>query len=61
MNFERCWYDERSEESIKNALINIPTLNDNPNNIFRCTNESYKNWLSKMESLSKKKNGIKIH
>ena len=47
---EICEYTERSYEAIRNILI----LKNNNNYIFRCTNKSDLEWLSKMESLSKK-------
>ncbi len=51
---EICEYAERSDEAIKNAIDDIPILKNNSNYIFRCTNESDLEWLSKMESLNKK-------
>ena len=45
---------ERSDEAIKNAINDIPILKNNNNYIFRCTNESDLEWLSNMESLTKK-------
>tara|TARA_B100001287_G_C22555920_1_gene469070 strand:- start:600 stop:917 length:318 start_codon:yes stop_codon:yes gene_type:complete len=50
---EICEYAERSDEAIKNAINDIPLLKNN-NYIYRCTNESDLEWLSNMESLSKK-------
>ena len=50
---EICEYAERSDEAIKNAINDIPILKNN-NYIYRCTNESDLEWLSNMESLSKK-------
>ncbi len=50
---EICEYAERSDEAIKNATNDIPILKNN-NYIYRCTNESDLEWLSNMESLSKK-------
>ena len=49
---EICEYAERSEEAIKNAINDIPLLKMNNNYIFRCTNESDLEWLTKMESVS---------
>tara|TARA_Y100000589_G_scaffold4478_1_gene3971 strand:+ start:344 stop:664 length:321 start_codon:yes stop_codon:yes gene_type:complete len=51
---EICEYAERSDEAIKNAINDIPILKNNNNYIFRCTNESDLEWLTKMESLNKK-------
>ena len=51
---EICEYAERSDEAIKNAINDIPILKNNNNYIYRCTNESDLEWLSNMESLSKK-------
>ena len=51
---EICEYAERSDEAIKNAINDIPVLKKNNNYIFRCTNESDLEWLTKMEILSKK-------
>ena len=51
---EICEYAERSDEAINNAINDIPILKNNKYSIFRCTNESDLEWLSKMESLSKK-------
>ena len=51
---EICEYAERSDEAIKNAMTDIPILKNNDNYIFRCTNESDLEWLTKMESFSKK-------
>ena len=50
---EICEYAERSDEAIKNAINDIPLLKNN-NYIYRCTNESDLEWLSNVESLSKK-------
>ena len=52
---EICEYAERSDEAIKNAINDIPILKKNNNYIFRCTNESDLDWLTKMEDLSRKK------
>tara|TARA_B100000212_G_scaffold286365_1_gene227029 strand:+ start:593 stop:913 length:321 start_codon:yes stop_codon:yes gene_type:complete len=52
--FEICEYAEGSDEAIKNAINDIPLLKNNNNYIFRCTNESDLEWLSKKESFSKK-------
>ena len=51
---EICEYAEKSDEAIKNAIRDIPILKNNRNSIFRCTNESDLEWLSNMETLSKK-------
>jgi len=51
---EICEYAERSDEAIKNAINDIPILKNNDNYIFRCTNESDLEWLTRMDSLSKK-------
>ena len=51
---EICEYAEKSDEAIRNAINDIPLLKKNNNYIFRCTNESDLEWLSNMESLSKK-------
>ena len=51
--YEICEYAERSDEAIKNAIKDIPTLKNANNHIFRCTNESDLEWLFQMESLSK--------
>ena len=51
---EICEYAERSDEAIRNAINDIPTLKNNNNHIFRCTNESDLEWLCKIESFSKK-------
>ena len=52
--FEICEYAEKSDEAIKNAISDVPLLKNN-NYIFRCTNESDLDWLTKMEDLSRKK------
>ena len=51
---EICEYAERSDEAIKNAINDIPLLNKNNTYIFRCTNESDLEWLSNMQSFTKK-------
>tara|TARA_Y100000589_G_scaffold220559_1_gene208175 strand:- start:2378 stop:2698 length:321 start_codon:yes stop_codon:yes gene_type:complete len=51
--FEICEYAERSDEAIKNAISDIPTLKKNNDFIFRCTNESDLEWLLKFENLNK--------
>ncbi len=50
---EICEYAERSDEAINNAINDIPILKNNKYSIFRCTNESDLEWLSKMESFNK--------
>ena len=52
--YEICEYAERSDEAIKNAITDVPLLKNNNNYIFRCTNESDLEWLSNMNSFSKK-------
>ena len=52
--YEICEYAERSDEAIKNAIKDIPTLKNANNHIFRCTNESDLEWLFHMESWRKK-------
>ena len=59
--YDVCVCNERSEMAIKNAIINIPILKSNNNYLTRCTRERDLESLYNMESLSKKKNGIKIH
>ena len=51
---EICEYAEKSDEAIRNAINDIPILKNHTDYIFRCTNESDLEWLSKMESLNKK-------
>ena len=53
--FEICEYAEKSEEAINNAMNDVPILKNNHNYIFRCTNESDLEWLSKMECVTKAK------
>ena len=50
---EICEYAERSDQAINNAINDISILKNNKYPIFRCTNESDLEWLSKMESFNK--------
>tara|TARA_Y100000589_G_C26678623_1_gene436918 strand:- start:46 stop:354 length:309 start_codon:yes stop_codon:yes gene_type:complete len=49
--FEICEYAEKSDEAIKNAMKDIPELKNHQDYIFRCTNESALDWLTKSEYL----------
>ena len=44
--FEICEYAEKSDDAIKNAIKDIPFLNNHKDYIFRCTNESDLDWLT---------------
>ena len=55
--FEICEYAEKSDEAIRNAMKDIPELKNHQDYIFRCTNESALDWLTKSDN--SKKNSFK--